>query len=227
MLINNTLKQIQEEHRQGQRRARLKRARMVVEEEVVDEVRKVDMEEEDGEGLSKRFCPKLQQETSETEKVSSLVSTKEDSPMSTAYYEDGIYKEEVLLTEKCSDPLEDEVDEEDEETDDEEEEEEEEEDEEEEDDEEEEENTYTIPLEENPMLGSIEISVVSSAYTSTSTEGKTEDENQRLDQVDQLQDETSSSSEESVDDGLYHCPYSLLLQPSPTTQPLPSLNFAL
>ena len=223
MLINNTLKQIQEEHRQGQRRARLKRARMVVEEEVVDEVRKVDIEEEDGEGLSKRFCPELQQETSETDKVSSLVSTKEDSPMSTAYYEDGIYKEEVL---KCSDPLEDEVDEEEEETD--EEEEEEEEDEEEEDDEEEEEEiTYNIPLEENPMLGSIEISVVSNAYTSTSTEGKTEDENQRLDQVDQLQDETSSSSEESLDDGLYHCPYSLLLQPPPTTQPLPSLNFAL
>ena len=110
MLINNTLKQIQEEHRQGQRRARLKRARMVVEEEVVDEVRKVDMEEEDSEGLSKRFCPELQQETSETDKVSSLVSKKEDSSMSTAYYEDGIYKEEVLLTEKCSDPLEDEVD---------------------------------------------------------------------------------------------------------------------
>ena len=227
MLINNTLKQIQEEHRQGQRRARLKRARMVVEEEVVDEVRKVDMEEEDGEGLSKRFCPELQQESSETEKVSSLVSSKEDSPMSTAYYEDGIYKEEVLLTEKCSDPLEDEVDEEEEETDDEEEEEEEEEEEDEEDDDEEEEITYNIPLEENPMLGSIEISVVSNAYTSTSTEGKTEDENQRLDQVDQLQDETSSSSEESVDNGLYHCPYSLLLQPSPSTQPLPSLNFAL
>ena len=224
MLINNTLKQIQEEHRQGQRRARLKRARMVVEEEVVDEVRKVDMEEEDREGLSKRFCPELQQETSETDKVSSLVSTKEDSPMSTAYYEDGIYKEEVLLTEKCSDPLEDEVDEEEEETDEEEEEEDEGE---EDDDDEEEEITYNIPLEENPMLGSIEISVVSNAYTNTSTEGKTEDENQRLDQVDQLQDETSSSSEESLDDGLYHCPYSLLLQPPPTTQPLPSLNFAL
>merc|ERR1711990_1145193 len=96
-------------------------------------------------------------------------------------------------------------------------------------DEEEEEITYNIPLEENPMLGSIEISVVSNAYTSSSIEGKTEDENQRLDQVDQLQDESSSSSEESVDDGLYHCPcpYSLLLQPPPTTQPLPSLNFAL
>ena len=226
-MINNTLKQIQEEHRQGQRRARLKRARMVVEEEVVDEVRKVDMEEEDVEGLSKRFCPELQQETSETDKVSSLVSTKEDSPMSTAYYEDGIYKEEVLLTEKCSDPLEEEVDEEEEETDEEEDDEEEEEEEEDEEDEEEEEITYNIPLEENPMLGSIEISVVSNAYTSTSTEGKTEDENQRLDQVDQLQDETSSSSEESVDDGLYHCPYSLLLPSSPTSQVLPSINCAL
>merc|ERR1719273_3055654 len=110
---------------------------MVVEEEVADEVRKVDMEEEDnGEGLSKRFCPELQQETSETDKVGSLVSTKEDSPMSTAYYEDGIYKEEVLLTEKCSDPLEEEVDEEEDETDKEEEEEDEEEEEEDDDEEE-------------------------------------------------------------------------------------------
>ena len=43
VLINNTLRQIQEEHRQGQRRARLKRSRHVVEEE-----------EEEGEGVDDR-----------------------------------------------------------------------------------------------------------------------------------------------------------------------------
>ena len=233
VLINNTLRQIQEEHRQvGQRRARLKRARHVVEEEEeegsVDRSVQISVDNFDGvEGKSKRFCPEPQHEAVDAAmQVQCPISAKEDFSMATAYYQDGIYKEEVLQKASCSDSLEEddgeEVDEEEDETD-EEEEEEEDDDEEEEDDDEEEEDSYDLPLEETPMLGSIEISVVSTAFTDP--ERKTEEE-ARLDDLPD-QDETSSSSEEGVDDGgggLYHCPYSLLL---PSSQPLPSLNCAL
>merc|ERR1719490_174482 len=140
---------------------------------------------------------------------------------------DGIYKEEVLLqTEKCTDSLDedgDEVDEEDDETDEDEEENDDEEEDEEEEEEEEEEDAYDLPLEETPMLGSIEISVVSTAFTEP--ERKTEEDMMRFDQLGD-EDETSSSSEEGGAD-LYHCPYSLLLPSSPTSQALPSLNCAL
>ena len=238
VLINNTLRQIQEEHRQGQRRARLKRSRHVVEEEEGEEEEVVDdrrvqisvdnLEGAEGEGVSKRFCPELQQVEAEPSKVNCLISSTEGCPMSTAYYEDGIYKEEVLLKENCSDSLDedgDEVDEEDDETDEDEEEDDDEDEEEGEEEEEEEEveDGYDLPLEETPMLGSIEISVVSSAFTNP--ERKTEEE-LRLDQLPD-EDETSSSSEEGGGAGLYHCPYSLLLPSSQTSQPLPSLNCAL
>jgi len=232
VLINNTLRQIQEEHRQGQRRARLKRSRHVVEEEeeegVDDRGVRISVDNLDGaegEGASKRFCSELQQVEAEPEKVDCLISSKEGCPMSTAYYEDGIYKEEVLQKTMCSDSLDedgDEVDEEDDETDEEEEEEDDDEEEEEEVEEEEEEDSYDLPLEETPMLGSIEISVVSTAFTDP--EQKTE-EDVRLEQLPD-EDESSSSSEEGGAD-LYHCPYSLLLPSSTTSQPFPSLSCAL
>jgi len=243
VLINNTLRQIQEEHRQGQRRARLKRARHVVEEEEEEGVddRRVQIsvdnfDEAEVEGVSsKRFCPEPEQLEAD-----SLISPNEGCPMSTAYYEDGIYKEEVLQTEKCSDSLGedgDEVDEEDDETDIDEEEEDDDDDEEEEDgeeeegeEEEEEEDAYDLPLEETPMLGSIEISVVSTAFTDE-PERKTDEEEEEEVTFNQLadseEDETSSSSEEGGAVGLYHCPYSLLLPSSPTSQVLPSINCAL
>jgi len=238
VLINNTLRQIQAEHRQGQRRARLKRARHVVEEEEegegVDDRRvqiSVDnFDKAEGEGASrKRFCPELEQV-----EAGCLSSPKEGCPMSTAYYEDGIYKEEVLQTEMCSDSLGedgDEVDEEDDETDIDEEEDdddddEEEEEGEEEEEEEEEEDAYDLPLQETPMLGSIEISMVSTAFPDE-PERKT-DEEMRFNQLaDSEEDETSSSSEEGGAVDLYHCPYSLLQPSSPTSQALPSLNCAL
>merc|ERR1712228_622718 len=109
-----------------------KRARHVVEEEEdsVDRSVQISVDNFDGgEGKSKRFCPEPQHEAVDAAmQVHCPISAKEDFSMATAYYQDGIYKEEVLQKASCSDSLEeddgDEVDEEEDETDEEEEEEE-------------------------------------------------------------------------------------------------------
>ena len=207
VLINNTLRQIQEEHRQSQRRARLKRMRQVVEEEDREE-------EEEEEASAKRYCPEVKEPVPEPEK-------EKECPMSSSYYEVGIYKEDVLKKEReqsaIKDSLRNEIEEDDnDEVEDEEE------------VEEEEEDSFDISLEETPMLGSIEISVVSTTFTG---EPMVKD---RLSsqQAEFSEDETSSSSESSEEDsvGLHHCPYGTLLgdlQGDLAGASLPSLHCAL
>ena len=179
VLINNTLRQIQEQHREGQRRARSKRARQVVEEEEEEE------EVEVGQGRPKRLCL-------EARPLGPALPVEEltDCPRSREFYEVGIYKEDVLQKEK-----EEEADTEDEEAEEEEDTEE----------EEEEEESFERPLAENPMLGSIEISVVSSGFCPSSSE-----EEERLQSSSPEVSEDDSSSSSCEDSSMYHCPYSLL-----------------
>jgi len=217
VLINNTLRQIQEEHREGQRRARLKRMRQVVEEEEENE----EEEEEHNQGneaKAKRYRP--ENIRSPAGLVSSENAEVEEGEDSNNFYDVSIYDEggmeerEEEDVEVCGDDLEEDI------------------------------FGQFVP-EEKPVIGSIEISVVSSALNvEDRLTGRDTSVGDRLtDTVMQFSsDENSSSSEGSEEEeeeekekeeeqeeeeDTYHCPYVSVLGNLQKCENLPPVSSGL
>lgn len=104
VLINNTLKQIQEEHREGQRRARLKRMRQVIEEEEEDHhhTNAGDKEPSDEpEFKTKRYCPENKQSSCQSQR-NKKTKLEKDCDMSTSYSDtEDTWKRERTDLEVC------------------------------------------------------------------------------------------------------------------------------